>query len=629
MNQNFRVNNINSQALSQICFQLDGIPLAIELAVARIKVLSLEQISERLKDRFNLLTGGKRTDLPRQRTLRALIDWSYDLLSVEEKILWKRLSVFSGGFDLEAAVEICYDEFLKEEDIIEMLSNLAEKSIIIFDDLNERYKMLETIRQYGKDLFENPEEVNSIMRKHLGYFLKFAESMNLKFRGSEQAECFIRLESENGNFQTALSWSLEGMYKEEGARLAISLGWYWFVRGYIYTATNWLEIILENSNEICKSNYAGALYLRAEFKLNEGDYEGAKSLFEKCLSYKQELGDKRGIAISFTTLGNIANVKGEFQEAKTLYEKSIALSRELEDKHNTCTVLNNLGQIEIYFGNYETAKKIIEESYTLSVETGDKYLLYFSLHNAGHLAISQNDFERASEYFQKSLSVSRETGFKAGISESLYEQGEIATYHGDFERARECFDECLNTANEIGEKVCIVMAHNGKGNLEYMLGNYNTAKLQYEKCIKLSIELGDKKGLAKSLRNIGNLEFELSEFQKARSLFEESLKLQFEMGLNPGISDCLIALAEISNKENNFDSDSINVKRAVRMLGAAERIILSLGIKLSGSELLRYERTFKSLNEKIADETFSEYFDEGKEITIEQAVELALSNDKC
>jgi len=616
----FRVNIANAPALAQICFHLDGIPLAIELAAARTKVLSVEQIYERLNDRFNLLTGGKRTALPRQQTLRALIDWSYELLSEKEKRLWRRFSVFTGGFDIEAAEEICSDENLKKGVILKLLSNLTEKSILIFDGLSERYKMLETIKQYGKELFKSPEEINSIMTKHLSYYLRFAESISQKLRGPEQIKYLDRLESEQGNFQSALKWSLEEINKEEGARLAIALGWFWYIRGYIFTGNKWFEIILENSNGLTKIVHSNALDLAGSFKQYKSDYEGATKLFEKSLSLREELGDKSGIAISLRHLGGTAGHKGEFEQAKTLFEKSLSLERELGEKAGLCGALNNLGQVETNLGNYEKAGKLIEESLTLSREIGDEYLIYFALRNAGILATCKDEPEKAIDFCEKALSMGRVIGFKFAIHECLVELGEIAVSRGEFERAREYFEESLSLLTDIDNWKDIAYVHIGIGDLEYESGNYETAKLQYEKSLELFRKIGSKHGISIALNNLGKVEYEQSEIKKARVLVKESLMLQFELGNKMEICGCLITLVEISDKENNY-------KSSVRILGAAESIIASLGIKLKGSELLQYYRTFSALKEKLDEKKFLELFEQGKEMTIEQAVKLALSMD--
>jgi predicted ATPase/class 3 adenylate cyclase len=256
VNPKFRVNNDNAPALSEVCSRLDGIPLAIELAAARIKILSIEKIYERLDDRFKLLTGGKRTALPRQQTLRALIDWSYDLLTENEKILWSSLSVFSGGWTLEAAEEICSDETINKNDIIDLLSELAEKSIIIYNELKERYNILETIKQYGREKLENE---NEIFLRHLNHFLELAQKAESALNSSDANLWLDKLEADHSNFISAIEWSVENGETEKGAGAASALAGFWNIRGYYSTGIELLYIILNKKFELSKSAEAKVL----------------------------------------------------------------------------------------------------------------------------------------------------------------------------------------------------------------------------------------------------------------------------------------------------------------------------------------------------------------------------------
>src|SRR4030095_3290896 len=253
VNPQFRVNNENSAALAGICSQLDGIPLAIELAAARTKVLSVEKIYERLNNRFSLLTAGNRTALPRQQTLKALIDWSYDLLSEQEKILWGRLSVFNDGWTLESAEYICSDDKVKSDEVFDILSSLVEKSIIIFDEENERYTILETLKQYGEEKLKEANETNDIFLKHLNYFMELSESAEPKLITDEAQYWLDKLEKEHGNLQSAIEWSLNHGQQEAGMRLTGALAMFWDIRGYFSVGRRLLESIFRNTKAVSKS----------------------------------------------------------------------------------------------------------------------------------------------------------------------------------------------------------------------------------------------------------------------------------------------------------------------------------------------------------------------------------------
>ncbi|MEZ4823624.1 MAG: hypothetical protein R2942_14980 [Ignavibacteria bacterium] len=232
VNPKFRVTNENAPALAEVCSRLDGIPLAIELAATRTKTLTIEKIYERLGDRFKLLTGGKRTALPRQQTLRALIDWSYDLLSENEKILWSRLSVFSGGWTLEAVEEVCSDEKIIKNEVLDLLSLLTEKSVIIYDETKDRYKILESLKQYG---IEKLSDGNEIYLKHLNYFSELSEKAKPELIGENSKFWLDLIEADHRNFISAIEWSVRNENSVKGAVTALALGRFWNLTGQYST----------------------------------------------------------------------------------------------------------------------------------------------------------------------------------------------------------------------------------------------------------------------------------------------------------------------------------------------------------------------------------------------------------
>jgi len=352
VDETFRVNNENAPALAEICYQLDGIPLAIELAAARIKILSVEQIYERLNDRFNLLTGGKRTALPRQQTLKALIDWSYDLLTEKEKILWARLSAFAGGWTLEAAEEVCFDEKIKKEEMLELLNQLTEKSIIIFERDKERYRILETLKQYGEEKLKEANEAEDVLSKHLYYFMEFSETAEPNIYGSEAKVWLEKLEADHGNFQSAIEWSIRGRDREKGARLAGALGLFWVIRGHYSTGRRLLENILDNVQGVSKSVLGKAFSNAGNFAFVQSEYEQAQKFYEESLSLRMETGEKLGIADSLNCLGIVAHDRENYEQAQKFYEENLILFREMGDKRGIAVSLNHQGVVAYYLNNF-------------------------------------------------------------------------------------------------------------------------------------------------------------------------------------------------------------------------------------------------------------------------------------
>ena len=540
VSQKFRVTNENAPALAGICSQLDGIPLAIELAAARIKVLTVERIYKRLSSRFSLLTGGKRTALPKQQTLKALIDWSYDLLSDQEKILWSRLSVFIDGWTLESAEEICSDDNVNKEEILDLLSLLVEKSIIIFDSEKERYRILESIRQYGEEKLKEVNEINKILSKHLYYFMELSESAEPKLKGKEAQEWLEKLETEHGNLQTAIEWSLKNGDIEEGSRLAGAMRNFWEIRGLYFTGRRLLKSILSKMQGISNSSRAKALNSAGVLANRQGDYEQAQKFYEESILISRELGDKRGIAYSLNGLGGVAYNQGDYEQAQKFCDESLALDREIGDKIGIADSFNNLGSV----------------------------------------AYNQGDYEQAKKFFDKSLALDRERGDKRGIAYSLNNLGMVAYYQGDYQQARKFYIENLS----------------------------------------LFQELGDKNGISYTLYNLGSIEFNQRNIQYAQKYLVESLVIRKEIGDKLGMASSIVGLAEIYNFKNYSN-------QAALLIGAVKTILKSIGIVFSGDVLKRYEQTITKLNEQLTEEEFSKYWEKGKKLTLEQAVELALKNE--
>lgn len=543
VNPNFRVNNENAPALAQICHQLDGIPLAIELAAVRIKVLSLNNIYERLDNRFKLLTGGKRTALPRQQTLRAMIDWSYELLSDEEKLLWNRLSVFIGGWTLESAEQICTDKKISADKIFDLLNHLADKSIIIYDYEKDRYRILETIKQYGQEKLSDSKESESLLSAHLNYYHSFTESAVSKLEGNESLIWLEKLDSEHSNLQSALDWSVNGGDLEKGMHLSTILGRFWIIRGYYTTGIQFVKKFLDNSQDVISDPVGMAYCNIGNLSLLQSDYDEAVKYFEKSLTIFKVTGNRMYTFHSMNGLGSIAFYRGKYEQAMKYYEECLLISRETENKKGISYSLNNLGNVLISLGYYSKAKTIYEESLELFRESGLKSHIALSLHNLGHLESNLGNYDEAKKFCEESLIVNRERGDKRGIANSLHNSGIISYYRGDIDQAQEIYEECLTLYNVLNDKSGKAYTLNYIGNVEIFRGNYAKAQNLFTESLDLFRELGDSRGIAISLNNRGSTAFFYEKDEKGVELIEESLTLNLENKDKSGIANSLIGLA--------------------------------------------------------------------------------------
>jgi non-specific serine/threonine protein kinase len=475
----FALTAANAASVVQVCQRLDGIPLAIELAAARVKALPVEQIAARLDDRFRLLTGGSRTALPRHQTLRALIDWSYDLLTEAERALLRRLSVFAGGWTLEAAEAVGVPKGAEEWEVLDWLTSLVEKSLVLYEGAEgtpgraltaegftpsatgpveggeARYRLLETVRQYARDRLLEAGEAEAVRGQHRDWFLALAEEAAPELYRPEQVAWLDRLETEHDNFRVALEWS--GKHDPEGElRLAGALWWFWMVRGYLGEGRARLGAALQAAErhvELRRSEArARALDGAGALANLQGDYAEARPLLEESLTIFRERGDKQDIALCLTHLGFTAYEQGDYALARSLLEESLAILREEGSQRFIADCLDYLGLVAYEQGDYAEARSLFEESLTVSRDGGNKWGIALCVSGLGLVAYEQDDYAEARSLFEESLTIRRELGYTWGIAFSLTHLGLLACVQGDYAGAGSLFEESLAIYRDLGNK---------------------------------------------------------------------------------------------------------------------------------------------------------------------------------
>ena len=457
----FTITRENASAVVQVCRRLDGIPLAIELAAVRVKVLAVEQIATRLDDRFRLLTGGSRTVLPRHQTLRGAIDWSYHLLSDPERVLLRRLSVFAGGSTLKAAESICAGENLEPVDILDRLTSLVDKSLVLAETQHgeARYRLLETVRQYGRERLQEAAEADDARRRHRDR--EFAELAEPKLRTAEQDVWVPRLEVEHDNLRGALTWSLAEIRTEAGRRTADAdlglrlvgaLWWFWFIGGHFGESRRWLEQVLAVSEGAPSSLRARALLGQGVVTFMLGDLRGGTALLEESLCLSLEAED--GVATAWATgwLGVPTTYAGDHERAMTYYQESLVLWRQLADPWGIAWMAMGLGSALAAQGETQRAVPLFNESLLLCRRVGDKWLTALTLHYSAYWAIARGDTEGVIPLVEESLSLFRALGARREIPRALGNLGLIAHNRYDYGRATAVFRESLALFREVGDK---------------------------------------------------------------------------------------------------------------------------------------------------------------------------------
>jgi non-specific serine/threonine protein kinase len=447
----------NAHAVVTICERLDGIPLALELAAARVGSLSVEAIAARLDERFGLLTLGPR-DVPlRQRTLRATMDWSWDLLDEQEQRLLRRLAVFAGGWTLAAAEAVIgVGKGIEALVVLDVLDGLVNKSLVQVDPGNDggRYRLLETVRQYAGERLTEAGEGSVLRERHLAWCVDLAQEAELELTGSQQARWLARLEQEHDNLRTALVWAREEGENVQGLRLAGALWRFWNRRGYLAEGRGWLDLAatLDYTTAVPAEIRAKALNGAGNLAYEQGDYRRAAVLHGEALALRRVLGDRVGIATSLNNLANVAAVLGDYRQAMVVHEEVLALRRELGDTVGIAMSLSNLGSLASLNKDYDRAAILHEEALALRRELGDRAGIANSLSNLGSVAALQGDFGRATTLLQEGLALRRAMADKPGMAESLYTLGWALAMQGEYEPAAALLEECLLLSQEIGAK---------------------------------------------------------------------------------------------------------------------------------------------------------------------------------
>lgn len=409
----FALTDQNAAAVAQICARLDGMPLAIELAGARATMFSAGEIAARLDDRFSLLTAGARTALPRQRTLRAAIEWSHDLLTVPERTVFHRLSVFANSWSLDAASEIC--SLADASQTLELLAHLVNKSLVIAEEQNgqTRYRMLETIREYASEKLASDGEMARLRDQHLAFFVKLAETAQTKLNGPEQSEWFATLERDHDNLRRALEWSLAGSQVAKGLRLAVALTHFWDAHDHAGEGYWWLmRLLAEPAASGPTLPRARALQGAGFLAFVQHDFAHARPPTEAALRLAQELGDQRLVAVCLLSLGIVSYAEHNFSDARSYYEQALAVQRTLGDPRSISVALAHVALSALHDGEYPRAQALLEESLNLVVQLQDKFAMAYAYRRLAQAALYQGQLERAADACRQSVALSLEVSSK-------------------------------------------------------------------------------------------------------------------------------------------------------------------------------------------------------------------------
>ncbi len=448
----FKATPQNAVTLAAICQRLDGIPLAIELAAARVRTLSVEKIAERLSDRFRLLTGGNRTALPRQQTLRALIDWSYDLLGDAEKTLFTQLCVFADGFTLEAAEAVGAYGAIVTADVCDLLSALVEKSLVELDAGGERYRLLETIRQYAQEKLSAAGEGAATRTRHLDFFLAFAEKLQPELWGPKQGKWLARLDLDRENLLSAHAWCDHAeQAHEKGLRLVFATQMYWLPRGLIelgYRIT--MEAMARSGAKRRDFPQCGALYAASQLAYFMGAYEETKEHADECIAIAHELNNRERMAAALLVLGYACDALGQPALAQRHFEESANIARALGDKARLSFALNALAGHHMDGGDLQAAESLFEEALALARELDDRDSLAIGLSNLARVVIDRGSADRARLLLREAVVIALEIGSVQGGLYVLEAAAGLSVLRAEWEHAVRLFGTANAQMEQMG-----------------------------------------------------------------------------------------------------------------------------------------------------------------------------------
>ncbi len=493
----FQMTAQNASAIARITRRLDGIPLALELAAARIKSLSVEQIAERLDDRFRLLTGGSRTALPRQQTLRALIDWSYDLLNAQAKVLLARLSVFAGGWTLEAAEKVASSAMesaeelavwpapdpagglqteIEEWEVIDVLTALVDKSLVVFEESGglPRYRMLESIREYGRAKLKESGEEPWIRWRHQHYFSRMAREAEDNFSTPRQAEWLRQLEAEHDNLRTALDFCLASPNgSEAAAHFGANLQQFWWLHGHLSEGRSSIQAALTRiEGQPPRKIQAHLLNGLGVIASMQGDNTEATTRYEQCLAIRRALHDTGSLSSVLTNLGNLVRNQGDYARAGSLYAEALTLDRANGRPGDVAITLMSLGNLGCVQGDMEKAQTFYAECLAIEEEIQDQKVLAMVLNNLCVVATAREEYAEARAYAERCLSLQRTLDHQQGLILVQGQLGSLLTTLGEIEAARKALTECLTRCRSLGDRYASVMALEG-----YVVFAHRTGRL--------------------------------------------------------------------------------------------------------------------------------------------------------
>jgi predicted ATPase/class 3 adenylate cyclase/uncharacterized protein HemY len=630
----FSVDNDNAPSVAEICTRLDGLPLAIELAAARVKFLSPQAILSRLQSRLKLLTGGARDAHSRQFTLRNTIAWSHDLLSEEEQKLFRRLAVFQGGRSIEAIEAVCHVSANSDADLqidlLDGISSLIDKSLLRQEESaggEPRFVMLETIHEFAREKLEESGEADNLRRQHAQFFLALAEQVEGELRGPRQVDYLDLLDIEHPNLRAALSWALENDL-DAGLRLFGALVPFWFDRGHWSEGKKWWDLARSKTEvgeassarpQISAAAHAKALYaaVRILLRADQESWRLCHPYLDESLKLYRQLGDKAGIAKVLMLLGLISIVEGDDASAHSVAEEALQLYQQIGDNAGLAIAYYRFGQLFTRQCDFRSAYREFRASETYYRRAGDKSTLAYTLNELGVVALYMGNYPTGEQLLAEAVDLLREIRDPFGVAMLLSSLGEALAYQGQYAKARSILEESLRVAREAGvDKILLTGILSDLGYVARGQGEYEAAQDHYNEALQI-----DREDLPNGshLSGLGHLALHRGDLEDARLSFARGLQLARRTRYYPMGVECLAGLVSAVLARGD-------VERTTTLAGAVTSQLERMGMVLFPLDRTVFERDLNTARAHLEAATFQTAWDEGQTMTIEQAIAYALED---
>lgn len=622
----FTLNANNAEAVAQICQRLDGLPLAIELAAARVNILVPQQIVERLENSVHLLTRGAKASHARHQTLRAALDWSFDLLSPQEQAFFARLAVFAGTFGVDAVEGVCAGEGLEAGALLDLLADLVEKSLGVAIESGTaqypemRYRLLVPIRHYAAEQLRAAGAESQWRARHAAWYYDLAMRAAPELESGEQSRWLDRLEHEHDNLRVALTWfaaAPDGA--EAGLRLSCAIARFWCIRSYLSEGQRWLEDFLQRIDPAAaQPTQVDAANFLARIAILRSNFQAARAHYVRGLVLGREIEYDEGVENGLIGLGVTLWELGDFQAARTTLEEAVAYTRATQHLKSLARALNNLGLVCMHQGDNDATRATFTECLVLNQQLGHKTGIATVLYNLAMLAAHDGDFAQSRLLYEEALAIDRELGNRTTIADVLSNMGGLAVSQGDFAAATRHFEEAAQLYRAVGAVGDTAYTSAGLGDVAFHQGDYDTARAHYAAALALFREASNQRLIGRALGQLGRIACREGDLVTAASLCGEGLTIRRTIGHKPG----MLFILEQGFVELAFATGQLVI--AARILGAVATARKVTARPRDPIEIRELEPFLARLREQLDEATLAAAWAEGEAMSLEEATAYAL-----